>query len=278
MPSTGEIIQGAADNSKELVKAINLLSGEVAIFKEALNNDVSNLNDTLGITNKSVKELKESITGSTDDIIKSNKKLASSQNIVSVFLLIVTAFQAFIMYKQVDIMDEQRKLSLNVFDYQKKMQEIELRPVLEANPYSARYDKDNNLEFDYQLFNSGKSAILNITRCHSLKIIDKETGQENQIKPESCISNKHDKILYPERKSLIHQDSIGNYHLNINELDKKYYRIDMKVNYQTEEFIGKSCSVSRGFNLFPVENNYFKIQSLSYFDSLCTKENKLEKE
>jgi hypothetical protein len=98
-------------------KTIMFLSNEIAVFKEALTNNISTLNNTIGITNKSVKELRDSIEVSTDKIIDSNKQLAKSQNrnstiitILTFALVVVGVCQAIVMNKQSKIMDKQAEI------------------------------------------------------------------------------------------------------------------------------------------------------------------------
>ena len=56
-------------------KSILYLSSEVSIFKEALSNNTVMLNGTLGITNRNIRELRDSIKDSTESVITSNKEL-----------------------------------------------------------------------------------------------------------------------------------------------------------------------------------------------------------
>jgi len=71
-------------------KSILYLSSEVAIFKEALSNNTVMLNGTLGITNRNIRELRDSIKDSTESVITSNKELSKSQEKYSSRLLILT--------------------------------------------------------------------------------------------------------------------------------------------------------------------------------------------
>ena len=98
-------------------KCIQYLSSEIAIFKEALSTNVSNLNGTIGLTNRNIRELRDSINDSTSKIIESNKKLARSQSfnswimvLLTLLLVIVGFSQAIIMVRQSNIMDKQTKI------------------------------------------------------------------------------------------------------------------------------------------------------------------------
>ena len=101
-------------------KCIMFLSSEIGIFKQALSNTIYGLNEAIGTTGRNIRELRDSINGSTDKIIDSNKKLAKSQNvnssimaILTLALVIVGVFQVFIMYRQSNIMSRQAK-SINL--------------------------------------------------------------------------------------------------------------------------------------------------------------------
>lgn len=66
---------------------------------------VLNLTENIGLTNKWIKNLKDSIDNNTDKIIQSNTKLAKSQNfyswaiiILTTLLFIATAAQAYVVY------------------------------------------------------------------------------------------------------------------------------------------------------------------------------------
>ena len=87
-------------------KTIMFLSSEIAIFKEALTNNISNLNNAIGVTNNSVKELRDSIKDSTDKIIDSNKKLAKSQNFNSTIITILTFALVIVGVFQVTIITD----------------------------------------------------------------------------------------------------------------------------------------------------------------------------
>ncbi|MFA5059427.1 MAG: hypothetical protein WC676_02230 [Candidatus Omnitrophota bacterium] len=273
MSSTGKILQSEADNTKELVKSISFLAGEVSVFKEALSKNVSNLDETLKKTNQSTEELRDAVVSSTDKIITSGEKLAVAQNFHSKTMLFLTfalvvvgIFQILVMNGQSNIMKSQSEIMKHQADHAKKITEIELRPMLEIQPYAATYS-ENNLVFHYFLSNSGKSNILNIKRCHTFELINRITNEESSIKPETCVSNEHDLTLLHDRSSLIHDDMIGDYKLD--ELDPhKYYRINLKVSYATEEFLGKKCVASRKFDLLPIDNK-FVIRPLAYLDTVC---------
>ncbi|MFA6357397.1 MAG: hypothetical protein WCY09_01830 [Candidatus Omnitrophota bacterium] len=91
-------------------KCIRFLSSEIAIFKEALSNNVSSLNGTIGITNKSIKELRDSIKDSTEKIINSNKESAKSQNINSTIMALLTLVLVIAGVSQVIIMNKQTEI------------------------------------------------------------------------------------------------------------------------------------------------------------------------
>lgn len=160
------------------------------------------------------------------------------------------------------------QLSSNAYNFTKKLAEIEFRPILEIEGHSVEY-KGENLTFNYYLFNSGKSSISKIERCHTLFAIDKSTNQEFEAKPEYCISNEFDTSLFSQKPSLIHQDNIGNYHFNDDESKVKYYRVNMRVNYRTEKFIGKQCSTFRSFYLIPILTDSFAIKPLPHLEPNC---------
>lgn len=86
-------------------KTIMFLSSEIATFKEALTSNVLNLNNTMDMTNKSVKELRDSIKDSTDKVIGSNEKLARSQNTYSIAIIILTLALVLVGILQAMIMN-----------------------------------------------------------------------------------------------------------------------------------------------------------------------------
>ena len=272
MSSTGKQIQAGSDNTKELVTAINLMAGEVATFKESINNTVKDLNGTLGLTNRNVRELKESINESTKNMIDSSQKLSDSQNryslgmfALTLLLVIVGICQIIVMVKQANIMSAQSIIMQNQAEEAKQRVEFELLPVVEIEAQGAGY-VDNNLTFYYALLNR-KSKILNITRCHTLDLINKQTGDVKSMKQETCVSNEHDHMLLPDRSSLIHADQIGEYKIKTPE-PAQYFRINLKIDYQTEEILGKKCLVSRSFELFPKEGGFI-FRPLSYTKATC---------
>lgn len=86
-------------------KSIRFLSSEIAVFKEAINNNVLNLNGTIGLTNKSIKELRDTVKNSVDQMIESNRKLVQSQQkyqwwlcLLTLGLIIATLTQAYVIY------------------------------------------------------------------------------------------------------------------------------------------------------------------------------------
>jgi hypothetical protein len=278
--NTGKNIQSDSENTDKLIKSVNFLAGEVGTFKEALNNNISNANGTLGITNKSIKELRVTLDDSTQKIIASSQKLADSQNKFSLgmfyltFLLVIVGigqvgvgiFQIKVTRQQAIIMQNQSEIMKSQAEYSKKLAEFELSPTIEIESKTANY-LAKDLTFYYVLVNSGKSKVLDINRCHSLDLIDRSTSKEMRLKQESCMHNKHDLTLLPDRSTIVHQDNIGDYHLDLSN-PNEYLRINLKVDYKTEQFLGKNCSVSRSFDLIPSEKD-FLLRPSSYPETLC---------
>ena len=86
-------------------KTIRFLSGEIAIMKEALSNSISDLNGTIGLTNKSIKEVRDSFRDSANNMIESNTTFIRSQQkyqfwlcFLTIGLIIATLTQAYVIY------------------------------------------------------------------------------------------------------------------------------------------------------------------------------------
>lgn len=171
-------------------KSIRFLSSEIAIFKEALSRNILDLNNTIGITNKNVKELRDSIKDSTKDIIDSNKKLAGSQNIhswIMVFLTLALVLVGYFQFRTVQTQTGFVEAQLNMGNPNIDFESVAWKDALSL--------KDKELYINVPLINKGERPAENFYYKMNMMINDAKGDQPVYSKNEKKFTTPF--IMYP---------------------------------------------------------------------------------